>query len=115
MFATLALAAALTLAPQQAETHDPAVEAAVPPAAQEHVEDSHGDEHAAEAGDDAEEDDLRLIGQQRRDERERLARRERVDRLALCVRTDVAARCRRPAMGAGCCADGSRPGADARS
>lgn len=56
MFATLALAAALTLAPQEAEIHDPAVEAAVPPAAQEHVEDSHGGEHGAEAAHGAEEE-----------------------------------------------------------
>lgn len=46
MFATFALAAALAVAPQQAEGHDPAVEAAVPVSAQEHLDEAHG----AEAG-----------------------------------------------------------------
>lgn len=44
MFVTFALAAALLMAPQQAEIHDPAVEAAIPPAGQEHVEDAHAAE-----------------------------------------------------------------------
>jgi F-type H+-transporting ATPase subunit a len=49
MFATFALAAALALAPQQAEIHDPAVEAAIPTAAQGPADDAHGadDVHGA--------------------------------------------------------------------
>jgi F-type H+-transporting ATPase subunit a len=50
MFATFALAAALALAPQQAEMHDPAVEAAIPTAAQGPADVAHPEQaHAPEA------------------------------------------------------------------
>lgn len=44
MFVTFALAAALSLAPQQAEIHDPAVEAAIPEAAEGYADDAHAAE-----------------------------------------------------------------------